>query len=69
MNKADLQLELEALKDEVARLRAQMNVLAQYSPPLRICKSCHGYYVEGYLCACGHDNSVAEGEAEHGNKS
>jgi len=57
-----MEMEIEALRETVARLRAKLNIAGVYAPPILDCKSCLNPYAAGYLCGCGRDNSLTDKE-------
>lgn len=51
------------LEKENRQLRAALSVASGFVN-VRKCRSCDGYYPDGYVCSCGRDNSIPDDEWE-----
>lgn len=49
-------IKAEELETSIDRLHMKLSVASRFCT-IRKCKSCEGYYADGYLCDCGEDNS------------
>lgn len=50
------------LREENKDLRARVSCYSAFSGSIYKCKSCDGYYMSGYICACGRDNTYSDKE-------
>ena len=59
-----LQTKYDNLKAAYEDLVKRYNAVSRFAPRNYKCRDCSGYYVYGYICSCGCDNSVDESYGE-----
>lgn len=52
---------IKELRNKINNLEKRLEVTERFCRVLK-CRSCEGYYAEGYICDCGRDNTYSNKE-------